>query len=142
MRTKGGSSNSYNQPDSVNQIDWGRKAKYVDVYEFYRKLLALRRNHPAFRLPTAALIQQHLEFLPNMAPGIIAYQLRDHAGGDDWNTITVIFNGNRSASSVPLPRETYKVVLRGNQIQEEGLDVLEVTSGVQVPGNSALILVR
>ncbi|GAB3844374.1 type I pullulanase [Hymenobacter terrigena] len=142
LRTKGGSSNSYNQPDSVNQIDWGRKAKYVGVYEFYRKLLALRRNHPAFRLPTTELIQQHLEFLPNMAPGIIAYQLKDHAGGDAWNTITVIFNGNRSAWSVPLPRDTYKVVLRGNQIQEEGLDVLEVTSGVQVPGNSALILVR
>jgi pullulanase len=33
------------------------------------------------------------------------------------------------------------VVLRGDQINEEGLDVLEVTSGVQVPGSSALILV-
>ena len=142
LRTKGGSHNSYNQPDSVNQIDWSRKATYAPVYNFYRRLIALRRAHPAFRLPTAELIQQHLEFLPNLRPGIIAYQLKDHAGGDTWGNITVIFNGNRSAMGVALPRDTYKVVLRGDQIVEDGLDVLEVTNGVQVPGNSAMILVR
>ena len=141
LRTKGGSHNSYNLPDSVNQLDWSRKARYASVYQFYRQLIALRRAHPAFRLPTAELVQQHLEFLPNMSPGIIAYQLKDHAGGDAWQNIIVIFNGNRSAWSVKLPRDTYKVVLRGDQINEEGLDVLEVTSGVQVPGNSALMLV-
>ena len=140
LRTKGSSSNSYNQPDSVNQLDWGRKAKYVAVYEFYRKLLALRRNHPAFRLPTTELVQQHLEFLPTK-PGLIAYRLKNHAGGDAWADIVVIFNGKRTADSISLPRDTYKVVLRGDQINEEGLDVLEVTSGVQIPGNSALILV-
>ena len=142
LRTKGGSHNSYNQPDSVNQIDWARKAKYAPVYNFYRHLIALRRAHPAFRLPTAELIQQHLEFLPNTPPGLIAYQLKDHAGGDAWANIVVIFNGNRSASSVILPRGTYTVMLRGDRLSEEGLDVLEVISGVQVPGSSTLILVR
>ncbi len=140
LRTKGGSSNSYNQPDSVNQLDWGRKAKYLPVYEFYRSLLILRRNHPAFRLPSAELIQQHLEFLPTK-PGLIAYRLKDHAGGDAWPDVVVIFNGNRAASSISLPRDTYKVVLRGREINEEGLDVLEVTSGVQIAGSTALVLV-
>ena len=142
LRTKGGSNNSYNQPDSVNQLDWGRKAKYASVYEFYRRLIALRRAHPAFRLPSAALIQQHLEFLPSTPPGTIAYQLKDHAGGDAWGNITVIFNGNKSVADISLPRGTYKIVLRGNQLNEEGLDVLEVASGVQVSSNSALILVQ
>ena len=142
LRTKGGSPNSYNQPDSVNQIDWARKAKYDGVYQFYRRLIAMRRAHSAFRLPTAELIQQHLEFLPNTHPGIIAYRLKNHAGGDAWADIVVICNGNTSADSVGLPRGTYKVVLRGDQLNEEGLDVLEVTSGVQVPGSTALVLVR
>ncbi|MDO7845587.1 type I pullulanase [Hymenobacter sp. M29] len=142
LRTKGRSHNSYNLPDSVNQLDWARKAKYRPVYEFYRQLIALRRAHPAFRLPTAALVQQHLEFVPNTHPGIIVYQLKNNAGGDTWQNIVVIFNGNTSADSVALPRGTYKVVLRGDQINPEGLEVLEVMSGVQVPGSSALILVR
>ncbi|MDO7851295.1 type I pullulanase [Hymenobacter convexus] len=142
LRTKGRSHNSYNLPDSVNQLDWARKAKYRPVYEFYRKLIGLRRDHPAFRLSTAELVQQHLDFLPNTHQGIIAYQLKNSAGGDAWQNIVVIFNGNTSADSVALPRGTYKVVLRGDQINQDGLDVLEVMSGVQVPGSSALILVR
>ena len=142
LRTKGGSHNSYNLPDSVNQLDWSRKVKYAGVYDFYRKLIALRRGHPAFRLPTAEQVQRHLEFLPNTRSGVIAYQLKDSAGGDAWANIIVAFNGNQSADSLALPRGTYKVVLRGNQLNEEGLDVLEVTSGVQLPASSALILVR
>jgi len=141
LRTKGGSHNSYNLPDSVNQLDWSRKVKYKPVYDFYRKLIALRRGHPAFRLPTTELIQKHLEFLP-AHNGVIAYQLKGNAGGDAWQDIVVAFNGNRSADSLALPRGTYKVVLRGNQLNEEGFDVLEVMSGVQLPGSSALILVR
>lgn len=52
------------------------------------------------------------------------------------------FNGNRSADSLALPRGTYKVVLRGNQLNEEGLGVLEVMSGIQLPGSTAMILVK
>ncbi len=143
LRTKGGSSNSYNQPDSVNQLDWARKAKYLPVFDFYRRLIALRRAHPAFRLPTAELIQQHLEFLPNLPAGTIAYRLKDHAGGDGWQNIVVVFNGNRTAVNVPVPVGKYTVVLRGDQLNEKGLDQLNQTGApVPVPASSALILVQ
>ena len=143
LRTKGGSSNSYNLPDSVNQLDWSRKAKYAAVYDFYRRLIALRRAHPAFRLPTAELVQQHLAFLPNPPAGTIAYRLKDHAGGDAWSNIVVVFNGNRTATTVPLPAGEYTVVLRGDQINEKGLGKTAPTAtGLQVPPSSALILVQ
>ena len=143
LRTKGGASNSYNLPDSVNQIDWGRKARYAQVFDFYRRLIALRRAHPAFRLPTAALVQQHLEFLPGPPPGTVAYQLKDHAGGDAWRTIVVLLNGNRTAASIPVPAGKYRVVLRGNQIDAQGLGQVEATgAAVQLPASSAMILVQ
>ncbi|WP_078062979.1 type I pullulanase [Solirubrum puertoriconensis] len=144
LRTKGGSHNSYNQPDSVNQIDWSRKARYASVYEFHRRLLAMRRNHPAFRLPTQALIQQHLEFLPNLPAGTIGYRLRDHAGGDKWKNIVVLFNGNRTAAPVSIPAGAYTVVLRGSELNaEQGLGQLQVQQApVQLPATSALILVQ
>lgn len=143
LRTKGGASNSYNLPDSVNQLDWARKARYTAVYEFYCRLLALRRDHPAFRLPTAELIQQHLAFLPDTPPGTLAYRLQDHAGGDTWQTIVVVFNGNRQPARIPLPAGSYKVVLRGDQLSQKGLDRLELTNTpVPVPASSALILVQ
>ncbi|MEJ7664864.1 MAG: hypothetical protein WKG07_37800 [Hymenobacter sp.] len=63
-----GASNSYNLPDNINQVDWGRKAQYPAVAAFYRRLLALRRAHPAFRLPSPELIAKHLKFLPGLPP--------------------------------------------------------------------------
>ncbi|MCC2548896.1 type I pullulanase [Hymenobacter sp. BT175] len=144
LRTKGGSSNSYNQPDAVNQLDYARKARYQHVHDFYRRLLALRRAHPAFRLPTRELIQQHLAFLPALPAGTIGYRLLDHAGGDAWGEIVVLFNGNRQGAALPVPAGRYSVVLRGDQLDPSGLDQLELTqdSPVTLPASSALILVR
>ncbi|MBC6608466.1 type I pullulanase [Hymenobacter sp. BT188] len=145
LRTKGGSHNSFNQPDSVNQIDWGRKARYAPVYAFYQKLLALRRAHPAFRLPTHELIQQHLEFLPDLPPGTIAYRLRDHAGGDTWRNIVVIFNGNLAPASVTVPAGSYTVVLRGDQLMPTGIEKMPPSRepfALKMPPSTATIIVE
>ncbi len=143
LRTKRDSHNSYNLPDSINQLDWSRKAQYQQVFAFYRRLIAMRRGHPAFRLPTQELIQRHLVFLPNTPANTIAYQLKDHAGGDAWGNIIVVFNGNKAPASVSVPSGNYKIVLRGEHLNEQGLEVLEVgTAPVQVPANTALVLVQ
>ncbi|TGE15250.1 type I pullulanase [Hymenobacter elongatus] len=144
LRTKGGSHNSYNLPDNVNQLDWARKTQYRAVFDFYQKLIALRRAHPAFRLPTRELVQQHLAFLPAMPANTIGYQLRNHAGGDAWGTITVVFNGNRTATAVPVPAGAYTVVLRGGELNPKGLDKMVQLSGqpLNLPASSALILVQ
>ncbi|MBC7447976.1 MAG: type I pullulanase, partial [Hymenobacteraceae bacterium] len=143
LRTKGGSHNSYNLPDSVNQLDWGRKARYPQVFAFYQQLIALRRAHPAFRLPTQELIAKHLVFLPNLPANTIGYQLRDHAGGDKWQTITVLFNGNKTPARVAVPPGIYTIVLREGTINEQGLGTLEQGAAPLVlPASSALILVR
>ncbi|MBX0291635.1 type I pullulanase [Hymenobacter sp. HSC-4F20] len=145
LRTKGGSHNSYNQPDSVNQLDWARKARYLRINQFYRQLVALRRAHPAFRLPSQELIQQHLEFLPNLPTTTIGYRLKDHAGGDSWNNIVVLLNGNRQPARMSVPAGRYSVVLAGDQINPQGIRQVEgvgETLTVEVPASSALILAQ
>ncbi|GAA4496258.1 type I pullulanase [Hymenobacter ginsengisoli] len=144
LRTKKGSSNSYNLPDSVNQLDWSRKAQYRAVFAFYRQLLALRKAHPAFRLPSQELIAQHLEFLPGLPAGTVGYQLKNHAGGDTWQTITVLFNGLRQPATVPVPAGSYKVVLRGLDINQNGLGepLAAGAAGVPLAPTSALVLVQ
>ncbi|WP_345074529.1 type I pullulanase [Hymenobacter fastidiosus] len=143
LRTKGGSHNSYNLPDSVNQLDWARKSQYPGVLAFYQQLIAMRRAHPAFRLPTRALVQQHLHFLPAMPANTIGYQLQNHAGGDAWGTITVLFNGNRAPTAVPVPAGAYTVVLRGAELNTKGLEKLtHAGQSLSLPASSALILVQ
>ena len=142
LRTKQGSANSYNLPDSINQLHWARKARYQLVFDFYRHLIALRRAHPAFHLASQAAIVQHLHFLPNLPVNTVGYQLLDKAGGDTWRNITVLFNGNRTSATLPLPSGTYTIVVRGLEISEQGLGKLQVAGTTTIPASSALILIQ
>lgn len=103
LRTKGMNPNSYNAGDLVNRIDWTRKAQYPHVFEYYRALVRLRREHPAFRLATADAVRAHLGFLSNPPAGCVAFWLRDHAGGDPWRHIIVAYNGSRQPVEFGLP---------------------------------------
>lgn len=47
LRTKKGDENSYESPDSINQIDVKFKDTYSDVYNTYKGLIALRKANPA-----------------------------------------------------------------------------------------------
>ena len=66
-------------------MDWERKHRYREVFDYYRGLIALRKAHPAFRMDRADEIRRHLRFL-STAPRVAAYMLKDHANGDPWET--------------------------------------------------------
>ncbi len=121
LRTKQGVANSYNSPDSINQIDWSRKAKYKAVFEYYKGLIALRKNHPAFRMPTTKMIQVNLKFIDTGDAGVIAYQISNNANGDKWKNILVVLNGNASAKTVKLPAGKWTIVADGNVVNEKGV---------------------
>nr|MDQ3396098.1 type I pullulanase [Bacteroidota bacterium] len=112
LRTKGGDSNLYISPDSVNKIDWARKAKYEHVFNYYKKLIAMRKNHPAFRMNTKEQIQKNLEFYTDVTDNLIVYEINGAACGDEWKKILVAFNGSKEGIEIILPEGNWDVVLR------------------------------
>lgn len=138
-RTKQGVANSFNSPDAINEIDWSRKVKYADVFNYYKGLVALRKDHPAFRLPSAAEIRGHLHFIETNDPNTIAYQLTDNAKGDKWHTIMVLLNGSKEGKQFSLPAGNWTLVGDGDKI--DGAGIRSVSGGtVTVPGITAFIL--
>lgn len=138
MRDKKGVHNSYQSPDSINAIDWSRKALHADVFAYYKGLIQLRKNHPAFRLGSAELVRRHLEFLPVEGKNLVAWRLKEHAGGDKWEDIVVVLNSRREPARVTVPQGNYTVVCRDGFINEGGLAKVSGTELV-VPAQSALI---
>lgn len=139
-RTKDGNGNSYKSPDSVNQIDWDRKVEYFDVFEYYQKLIQLRKNHPAFRMTTSEQIRNSLNFCTQYQLGVVSYCIQGKNVGDSWENIIMIFNGNKTDVVIPIPEGRYKVVAEGNVINELGSDKF-VSDKVKVDGISMTILV-
>lgn len=140
IRSKRGIENSYNSPDSINEIDWTRKSTYASVFHYYQGLIALRKAHPAFRLPSADMIRKNLEFLPDQDSLTVSYLLKNHAGGDRWKTILVLLNGNGEARRLTLPRGNWTVVADEDTVKESGLR--QVKDTLLVPGTAAYILVQ
>ncbi|MES2277780.1 MAG: type I pullulanase [Bacteroidota bacterium] len=130
LRTKKLVANSYNSPDSINELNWSRKTKYKEVFEFYRGVIALRKNHPAFRMPSADMIRQHLEFIETGDPMVIAYQLKNHANGDKWKNILVLINGNPTAKRFRLPKGNWAMAVGGDKINENAKVAVDAPDGV------------
>ena len=138
MRDKKGVHNSYQSPDSVNAIDWKRKTEHADVFAYYKGLIQLRKNHPAFRLGDAGLVREHLEFLSVEGSNVVAYRLKGHAGGDTWGNIYVVLNARKEMAKVSVPEGKYTVVCKDGFISEQGLGTMYGPE-ISVPAQSAMI---
>jgi pullulanase len=138
LRSKKGVHNSFESPDSINQLDWKNLQRYPQVFKYYQDLIALRKHHPAFRLGDAHLVRKHLEFLD--APvGVLAFRLKDYAGRDDWRNIIVILNANREQASVALPKAMYTIVCQNGEINEASTSKLFGRRALVAP-QTAMIL--
>ncbi|HSM47222.1 MAG TPA: type I pullulanase [Draconibacterium sp.] len=140
-RTKNGDGNSYKSSDSVNQINWDRKELYSDVFQYFQKLVQLRKNHPAFRFTTAEQIRKHVNFCTQYKSGVVSYCIQGKEIGDSWEGIIMVFNAQQNPVAVPLPEGSFQMVANGNEISENGLDIF-VTNEIIVEGISMMILVN
>jgi pullulanase len=138
LRDKKGVHNSYNSPDSVNQLNWNGPLLYPRLFSYYKDLIQLRKDHPAFRLGSAEKVRRHLTFLE--APDcVVAYRLHDLQGIDPWQEIIVILNANREAQAISVPEGEYTVVCCDGQIDQQSTETVQ-GGKVVVDGQSALIL--
>lgn len=138
LRDKKGVHNSFESPDSINRLDWANLKRYPEVFTYYKNLIALRKHHPAFRLGSAELVRKHLEFL-DTPESVVAFQLKDLTGIDNWKRIIVILNASTHSQKISISKGPYTIVCRNGQINEQGLGTFRGTS-TTVPPCSALIL--
>ena len=136
--------NSYNASDSVNKIDWTRKEKYNDLFNYYKGLISLRKSHKAFRMNTTADIQTALNFLEQGESfeenNVIAYTIDGTQVSDSWENIAVIFNSNEEAVEVTLPGEGWTLVVNEETAGVEELATFEGDT-ITVPAKASYVLV-
>lgn len=141
FRDKKGVHNSYKSPDSVNAIDWTLKTKNKSQFNYYKNLIRLRKEHPAFRMTTAEDIARNIVFDKVNVPNVVSYSIRNNANGDNWKEIKLVFNGSDKAYQARIPKGDWTVVAYDGEINPDGLS--QSNGGrIEVPATSALILAR
>ncbi|MDR6844243.1 type I pullulanase [Flavobacterium granuli] len=137
-RTKMEVENSYKSPDSINKIDWNWKHENKELVQYYESLVALRNNHPAFKMTSEKMIQEHLEFLTINDFLLVGYTLKNNANGDKWKNIRVYFNGDEKEVKQTI-EGTWKMVCNGEIINQNGIETIKNQS-ITIPRRSAVIL--
>ena len=102
LRSKFADHNSYRSGDLINAIRWDNKRRFRPLFEYYKGLIELRKNHSAFRMYTKEQIEEHLDVI-QCYDNVVAYHLKDHANGDTWRNIIVIYNANLEEAEVEVP---------------------------------------
>jgi pullulanase len=139
LRSKGGHPDSYRSPDYINQIDWTRKVQYAGLFSFVKNCIALRQQHPAFRMSDANMVREKLRFLSGYIPGVIAYELCNHPNNDRWRRILVLLNGNNYSVEYEIPMENWLIVAQNGEIKPNGFGYTR-TSLVRLHHISMMIL--
>ena len=134
LHSKRGIDNSFQSGDSINEIDWGAEKDRLDDVRYLRTLIQMRRDHPAFRMTSAAQIAKNIHFEPAPA-GCIGYTIDGSAMHDRWSRICIVLNGTAETQSVALPAGAWQQVLPGPSGPT-------VSGTVTVGGHNAVILYR
>lgn len=137
LRTKSGEHNSYNLPDDVNKIDWNWKVQHSGTVEYYKNLIKLRKEHPAFRMSSADQVRANLDF-KTVENGFISYQISNNANNDPWKNIHVVYNAKTDSVTYKLDGE-WNVAVVGDDF-DFNERTKHVSESMNIPPVSLLVL--
>ena len=138
LRNKKGVHNSFESPDSINQLDWQNKLRYPQVFEYYKNLIQLRKHFPHFRLGSAAEVRDKMCFL-NAPSGVVAYSITDTMGNVTNKMVIVVLNPTRKQQTISIPEGHYTIVCASGVIDLNGIDTFTGRQ-VSVAPQTALII--
>ena len=137
LRSKKGVHNSFESPDSINQLDWQNKVRYPQVFEYYKNLIQLRKKYPHFHLGSAEQVRQKVQFL-NAPKGVVAYRIEE-AVGCIVTRVIVVLNATRQEQTISVPQRNYRIICANGVIDVNGIDFLPCNQ-VTVAPQTAFIL--
>lgn len=134
MRTKDGVENSYQSPDSINQLNWNRLTDHLETAQAFRDLIAIRKSLGALRLRSAADIRNRLAFLPSDTV-VIAFTVKgDSSAGAA--AVFAAFNGGHEDKVTELPEGEWEILWYGSAAQH---DERRAIGKVTVPEKGAVL---
>lgn len=139
FRTKRGIDNSYQSPDSINIIPWENKKAYYDLFEYYQQMIAIRRAHKGFRLGSAELVKDHVEFLDADNEQVIIYCINNLEGIDSAQSLIVLLNGSAQLAEAKIPEGEYEVLAHDAQADSHGLGCIQGEKIVVEPYSATIL---
>ncbi len=111
-RTKHGLHNTYCEKDQINQMDYDRRDRYLEIVEAAKALIEIRKKHDVFRFPDAASLAKGVRF-EDIDRQVLIYRLQN-----DHEEAVVIFNPTASIYTYRL-EYAYRLLFYNCKIENE-----------------------
>lgn len=111
-RTKQGEKNTYNATPELNQLDWNRAWENRDLIEYYRGLIALRKQLPGLCDKSGDANGRILE-VKDIAKNCVT-ALVDNHGDSPWDQVLLAFSAAEEAVELKLPQGDWEVLCDGD----------------------------
>jgi pullulanase len=133
--------NSYKSSDSVNSLKWDLIHSNREVQQYYKGLIAFRKAHSALRMTKTTDIQDNLTFLEGLEANVVGYMINNSPNGETAKAICVVYNANKTATTVEIPEGDWNIYVKGAQA---GTEILETIPGgtVDIDPISTMVLVQ
>ncbi len=89
----------------------------------------------------ASEVARNIVFDKVAQPNLISYSIKNHANGDEWKEIKIVFNGSGESVEVHVPRADWTVIAEDGRLKSDGLGTSR-GGRLTVAPVSALILAR
>ncbi|MGL5633974.1 MAG: type I pullulanase [Sarcina sp.] len=129
--------NSYNLSDSVNMIEWERKVRYIDVFNYYKKMIIFRKKHKCFRLESFEEIRNRISFGEEIK-SLISFTIECEDIDNEFKKFLIIHNGNDFDLDFRIGHEEWILISDGTNVEDKG--IREVSRAVLVYKQSSFIL--
>lgn len=139
-RTKDGLENSYNAPVGINRIDWKRAYEKEELREYYKGLIALRKELPGL-CDKSEEAPGRITNRKTESKGCVSFCVDNTAktGESRWNQLVVVYNSSSQTREISLPEGRWNVLLDGESSTKWKLtEHLEDTAFV-LPGTAMIL---
>lgn len=137
-RTKGGIKNSYCSDAHVNRLDWQRAWENENLVNYYRGLIALRKQLPGLQDKTETAAERIL-LARDIADNCAAVLLDNSGENSCWQQLYLSFNCGTQSQELVLLEGTWQVLADGDNAFLWMGDT-RIAGRTKLPAKSALLL--
>ena len=121
-RTKLGEDNSYNLSKDLNKLDWNRMYEFEDLMNYYKGLIALRKELKNF-YDLSKYSLENINWIDDLPEQVIGCKVKAITKGT-WNEIIIIFNASKNDVKVNLDGE-WNLLVNKNSANIESKELVK-----------------
>ena len=112
-RTKDGMEDSFNAPIALNRLDWEKAWENRELVEYYKGLIALRRQLPGLCDKSVKAAERIYDVVKEENAVSFLVDNRAEDRKTRWQTLKVVYNSSRASRAVELEGDGWNILCDG-----------------------------